>query len=168
MPLRCKGNMMIEFRSCRIFLSLLPAVILGTVLASESASATDLIILREVPPHNAIEPIPPNSPTVTVQVEQGDLIQSLLSGPRLDDDDIGAVLASPPGGTLRGGMPAVNDAVNVLDGSRDALSNVPNSGMGSFSSLNGLGGEISGQVNGAVQSGLQGLNSALGAVTGGQ
>ena len=159
---------MIEFRGCQISLSLLPAVILVTALASGSASATDLIILREVPPHNAIEPTPPNSPTITVQVEQSELIQSLLNGPKLDDDDIGAVLASPPGGTLRGGVPTVNDAVNTLDGSRDALSNVPNSGMGSFSSLNGLGGEISGQVNGAVQNGLQGLNSALGAVTGGQ
>jgi hypothetical protein len=159
---------MIEFRSCQIFLSLLPAVILVTAFASGSASATDLIILRDVPPHNAIEPTPPNSPTITVQVEQGELIQSLLSGPRLNDDDIGAVLASPPGGTLRGGVPAVNDAVNQLDGSRDALSNVPNSGMGSFSSLNGLGGDISGQVNGAVQNGLQGMSSALGAVTGGQ
>jgi hypothetical protein len=168
MPLRCKGNVMIEFRGCQISLSLLPAVILVTALASGSASATDLIILREVPPHNAIEPTPPNSPTITVQVEQSELIQSLLNGPKLDDDDIGAVLASPPGGTLRGGVPTVNDAVNTLDGSRDALSNVPNSGMGSFSSLNGLGGEISGQVNGAVQNGLQGLNSALGAVTGGQ
>jgi hypothetical protein len=159
---------MIEFCGCRLSARLFSAVIAMTAFASSNASATDLIILREVPPHNAIEPIPPNSPTVTVQVEQADLIRSLLSGPKLNDDDIGAVLASPPEGTLRGGMPTVDDAVTALDGSRDALSNVPNSGMGSFSSLNGLGGEISGQVNGAVQSGLQGLSSALGAVTGNQ
>lgn len=156
-------------RCWRTSLSLLSAVSVMTALASGSASATDLIILRDVPPHNAIEPIPPNTSTVTVQVEQGELIQSLLSGPRLSDDDFGAVLASPPGGTIGGGAPMAGDAVNALDGSRgDALSNVPNSGMGSFSSLNGIGGEISGQVNNAVQSGLNGLSSALGAATGGQ
>jgi hypothetical protein len=160
---------MSELRCCRVSLSLLPAAIVMIVLGSGSAFATDLIILREVPPHNAIEPTPPNSPTVTVQVEQGELIQSLLSGPKLSDDDFGSVLASPPGGSLGGGVPTAGDAVNALDGSRgDALSNVPNSGMGSFSSLNGIGGEISGQVNNAVQSGLQGLNSALGAATSGQ
>ena len=160
---------MSELRRCRVVLSLLPAVIVTTVLASGSAFATDLIILREVPPHNAIEPIPPNSPTVTVQVEQSELIQSLLNGNKLNDDDFGAVLASPPGGSLGGGLPTSGDAVNALDGSRgDALSNVPNSGMGSFSSLNGIGGEISGQVNNAVQSGLQGLSSSLGAATGAQ
>jgi hypothetical protein len=154
-------------RCWRASLSLLPAVIVMIALASGSAFATDLIILREVPFHNAIEPTPPNSPTVTVQTEQSELIQSLLSGPKLSDDDFGSVLASPPDGSLRGGVPLAD--VNALDGSRgDALSNVPNSGMGSFSSLNGLGGEISGQVNNAVQSGLDGLSSALGAATGGQ
>ena len=159
---------MSELRRRRLFASLILATLLFTPLASGSALATDLIILRQVPPHNAIEPIPPNSPTVTVQVEKGDLIQSLLSGPKLDDEDYGAVVASPPG---RGGVAAtINDAMGTFDGARggDALSNVPNNGMGSFSSLNGLGGEISGQVNNAVQSGLQGLSSALGAATGGQ
>ena len=157
---------MSEISCWRASLSLLGAVIAMT-LASGSAFATDLIILRHVPPHNAIEPTPPNSPTVTVQVEQSELIQSLLNGPKLSDDDFGSVLASPPDGSLRGGVPMAD--VNALDGSRgDALSNVPNSGMGSFSSLNGLGGEISGQVNNAVQSGLDGLSSALGAVKGGQ
>ena len=159
---------MIEFCGCRLSVGLLSAVLVMIACNSTNAFATDLIIYREVPPHNAIEPIPPNSPTVRVQVEQGELIRSLLSGSKLNDDDIGGVLASPPDGTLRGGVPAVDDAVTVLDGSRDALSSVPNSGMGSFSSLNGLGSEISGQVNGAVQSGLQGMSSALGAVTGGQ
>ena len=124
---------MSEIRCWRASLSLLAAVIAMTALASGSAFATDLIILREVPPHNAIEPTPPNSPTVTVQVEQSELIQSLLNGPKLSDDDFGSVLASPPGGSLRGGVPMAD--VNALDGSRgDALSNVPNSGMGSFSS----------------------------------
>lgn len=158
---------MSELRRGRLFPSLLPAMIV--MMASSNALATDLIILRDVPPHNAIEPIPPNTTTVTVQVEQGELIQSLLNGPKLSDDDFGAVLASPPDGALRGGVPSADDTVNSLDGSRgDALSNVPNSGMGSFSSLNGIGGEISGQVNNAVQSGLGGLSSALGAATGGQ
>ena len=159
---------MSKLRHCRVSPSLLPAVIaMMTALASSSAFATDLIILRDVPPHNAIEPIPPNTSTVTVQVEQAELIQSLLNGPKLSDDDFGAVLASPPGGSLGGGVPTAD--VNALDGSRgDALSNVPNSGMGSFSSLNGIGGEISGQVNNAVQSGLQGLSSALGAANSGQ
>lgn len=153
----------------RIAFGLFWAVIALAGLVSATASATDLIILRDVPPHNAIEPIPPDTATVTVKVEQGELIQSLLSGPKLSDDDFGAVLASPPGGSLGGGLPNAGDTVNSLDGSRgDALSNVPNSGMGSFSSLNGIGGEISGQVNNAVQSGLQGLSSALGAATGGQ
>ena len=158
---------MSELGRCCLFVSLTLAALVFNPLASGRALATDLIILRQVPPHNAIEPIPPNSPTVTVQVEQGELIQSLLSGPKLNDDDYGAVVASPPG---RGGVAAtVNDAVGTIDGTRgDALSNVPNSGMGSFSSLNGLGGEISGQVNNAVQTGLQGLSSALGAATGGQ
>ena len=152
---------------CRVSTGLFWGVIALMGVVPGAASATDLIILREVPFHNAIEPTPPNSPTVTVQTEQGELIRSLLSGPRLSDDDFGAVLASPPDGSLRGGVPMAD--VNALDGSRgDALSNVPNSGMGSFSSLNGLGGEISGQVNNAVQSGLDGLSSALGAATGGQ
>jgi len=168
MPLRCKGNLMIEFHGGRRSVWLFSAVLAMTAFASTGASATDVIIYREVPPHNAIEPIPPNSPTVRVQVEQAELIKSLLSGSKLNDDDIGGVLASSPGGTLRGAVPTVDDAVSTLDGSRDALSNVPNSGMGSFSSLNGLGAEISGQVNGAIQSGLQGMNSALGAVSGGQ
>lgn len=138
-----------------------------TLVASGSAFATDLIILRDVPYHNAIEKAPVGN-AVTVQVEQSELIQSLLNGNKLDDKDFGAVLASPPGGTLGGSLPT-GDAVNVLDGSRgDALSNVPNGGMGSFSSLNGIGGEISGQVNNAVQSGLQGLSSSLGAATSGQ
>jgi hypothetical protein len=136
------------------------------VLTSGGASATDLIILRDVPYHNAIEKAPPGEP-VTVQVEQSELIQSLLNGSKLDDDDFSSVLASPPGGS-NSGLPTGNDPVNAIDGSRDALSNVPNSGMGSFSSLNGIGGEISGQVNNAVQNGLQGLSSSLGAVTGGQ
>ena len=152
----------------RITPGLFWGVIAFAGLVSASASATDLIILREVPPHNAIEKSPVG-PAVTVQTEQSELIQSLLNGPKLSDDDFGAVLASPPDGALPGGVPTAGDAVNVLDGSRgDALSNVPNSGMGSFSSLNGLGGEISGQVNNAVQSGLGGLSSALGAATGGQ
>ncbi len=154
----------------RVSTSLLPAVtLLMAAMASGTALATDLIILRDVPPHNGIEPIPPNTSTVTVQVEQAELIRSLLGGNRLSEDDFGSVLASPPGGTLGGGVPNAGDAVNALDGSRgDPLSNVPNSGMGSFSSLNGIGGEISGQVNDAVQSGLGGLSSALGAATGGQ
>jgi len=151
---------------CRVSTGLFWGVIALMGVVSGAASATDLIILREVPFHNAIEKAP-EGPAVTVQTEQGELIQSLLNGPRLSDDDFGAVLASPPDGSLRGGVPMVD--VNALDGSRgDALSNVPNSGMGSFSSLNGLGGEISGQVNNAVQSGLDGLSSALGAATGGQ
>jgi hypothetical protein len=139
-----------------------------TVVGSGGAFATDLIILRDVPYHNAIEKAPVGN-AVTVQVEQSELIQSLLNGNKLDDKDFGSVLASPPGGTLGGGLPMSGDAVNALDGSRgDALSNVPNGGMGSFSSLNGIGGEISGQVNNAVQSGLQGLSSSLGAATSGQ
>jgi hypothetical protein len=168
MPLRCKGKLMSELRRRRVSTSLLPAAIALAGLVSATASATDLIILREVPPHNAIEKSPVG-PAVTVQTEQSELIQSLLNGPKLSDDDFGAVLASPPDGALRGGVPMAGDTVNALDGSRgDALSNVPNSGMGSFSSLNGIGGEISGQVNNAVQSGLGGLSSALGAATGGQ
>ena len=161
----CKGKLMSKLRRGRILPSLLPAVIV--MVASSTALATDLIILRDVPPHNAIEKSPVGE-AVTVQVEQSELIQSLLNGPKLSDDDFGAVLASPPGGALGGGVPT-GDTVNSLDGSRgDALSNVPNSGMGSFSSLNGIGGQISGQVNNAVQSGLGGLSSALGAATGGQ
>lgn len=155
-------------RRRRVPSSLLPAVILMTVVGSGGAFATDLIILRDVPYHNAIEKAPVGN-AVTVQVEQSELIQSLLNGNKLDDKDFGSVLASPPGGTLGGGLPMSGDAVNALDGSRgDALSNVPNGGMGSFSSLNGIGGEISGQVNNAVQSGLQGLSSSLGAATSGQ
>ena len=161
-----KGKMMSGLLCWRASSSLLPAVIGIIALATGSAFAADLIILRQVPFHNAIEPTPPNSPTITVQTEQSELIQSLLNGPKLSDDDFGSVLASPPDGSLPGGVPLAD--VNALDGSRDALSNVPNSGMGSFSSLNGLGGEISGQVNNAVQSGLNGLSSALGAATGGQ
>jgi hypothetical protein len=150
----------------RITLGLFWGVIALAGLVSATASATDLIILREVPYHNAIEKSP-EGPAVTVQTEQSELIQSLLNGPKLNDDDYGAVLASPPGGSLGGGVPTAD--VNALDGSRgDALSNVPNSGMGSFSSLNGIGGQISGQVNNAVQSGLQGLSSALGAANSGQ
>ena len=112
---------MIEFCGCRLSVRLLSAVLAATAFASTGASATDLIIYREVPPHNAIEPIPPNSPTVTVQVEQAELIKSLLTGSKLNDDDIGGVLASSPGGTLRGALPAVDDAVGALDGRHRGL-----------------------------------------------
>ena len=100
-----------------------------------------------------------NSPTVTVQVEQSELIQSLLTGHKLGDKDFGSVLASPP--RRNASRRRADGGCERARGSRgDALSNVPNSGMGSFSSLNGLGGEISGQVNNAIRSGLQGLSSA--------
>jgi len=163
----CKGKLLMsEFRRRGVSTSLLSAVIVLTGLASGSAFATDLIILRDVPPHSAVEPTPLGA-AVSVQVEQSDLIHQLLSGPKpLGDDEFGAVLASPPQGRI-GGMTIEGDTQNAIDGSRgDALSNVPGGGMGSFSSLNGIGGEISGQVNSAVTTGLQGLSSALGAAAG--
>jgi hypothetical protein len=154
---------------CRVTSSLFSAVIILTGLASGSAFATDIIILRDVPPHNAIEPSPVGG-VVAVPVEERDLILGLLARPKqLNDDEFGAVLASPPGGPNNGGIPLEDDTRNVIDGSRgDALSNVPGGGMGSFSSLGGIGGEISGQVNSSVANGLQGLSSSLGAVTGAQ
>jgi hypothetical protein len=169
MPFKCKGKLMSAISRRLVTSSLFSAVIILTGLASGNVFATDLIILRDVPSHSAVEPIPPGGGVVSVQVEESDLIVGLLSGPKpLNDDDFGAVVASPPGGQT-GGIPTENDTRNVIDGSRgDALSNVPGNGMGSFSSLGGIGAEISGQVNSAVTNGLQGLSSSLGAATGAQ
>jgi len=148
-------------------LSLFGALTIVAAIVPGVAFATDIIILRDVPPHNALEPLPPGyGDVVAVPTEERDLILSLVPGPKmLDDGDFGAVLASPPPNGGAGGSGLQTEVLgHPIDqaGGSQPLSNLPGGGMGSFSSLSGLGGQISGQVGGTVNSALQGLNGALG------
>jgi hypothetical protein len=126
-------------------------------MVNAPALAADIIIWREVPTRNAIEPAPPG-PYVGVPAERSDLVLSLVPGAKpLGEDEVGAVFGSPAAGSLQ---PLNETAVPLMDGSRgEAVSNLPGLGMGSFSSLGGLGGQISGQVGNAVGHALQGLGA---------
>jgi len=131
-----------------------------------AAYAAEIIIFRDVTPHNVLEPLPPGyGEKVAVPTEERDLILSLVPGPKmLGDADFGCVLASPPpsGGSPSGLQTDVlGHSIDQGNGSQP-LSNLPGGGMGSFSSLNGLGGQISGQVGGTINNALQGLSGALG------
>jgi hypothetical protein len=109
-----------------------------------------------VPTQNAIEPLNNQGPAIGVPTEDAELVQSLVPGAKLSDDQFGAVLASPPPDAPVNSQ--IEGLTQSIDGSRgDALSNLPGSGLNSFSSLGGLGGQVSGQVNDAVGHALQGL-----------
>ena len=131
------------------------------------AHAADIIIHRDVPAHNVLEqPLPPGyGDAVAIPTEERDLILSLVPGPKmLGDADIGAVIAAPPSGPTNGtGMQTdvLGHPIDAVNGSQP-LSNLPGQGMGSFGSLSGLGGSISGQVGGSISNAMQGLNGALG------
>lgn len=147
-------------------LSLFGALALFAAIVPSASYAADIIIFRDVPPHNALEPLPPGyGDVVAVPTEQRDLILSLVPGPKmLDDADFGGVLASPPpnGGSGTGLQADIlGHPIDQANGSQP-LSNLPGSGMGSFSSLSGLGGQISGQVGGTIHNAMQGLSGALG------
>jgi hypothetical protein len=154
---------MVGGNGSRILGSFLSALVILTTLGPGLAFAADIIILREIPPHNVLDAWPPG-PAVTVPADQKDLILDLVVGPKqLNDEDFGSVLASPPAGGVN--PLTTQDLVqNPIDGSRaGGLGNLPGSGMGSFSSI---GGQISGQVNSAVSNGLQGLSNSIEALTG--
>ncbi len=152
----------IQMSSLRLF----GALALSAAIVPSASYAADIIILRDVPPHNALEPLPPGyGDVVAVPTEQRDLILSLVPGPKmLGDGDFGAVLASPPpnGGSGTGFQSDIlGHPIDQANGSQP-LSNLPGGGMGSFSSLSGLGGQVSGQVGGTIHNAMQGLSGALG------
>lgn len=133
------------------------------------ASAAEIIIFRDVTPHNVLEPLPDGyGDKVAVPTEEKDLILSLVPGPKmLSDDAFGGVLASPPPGGANGSGLQTDVLGHPIDqaGGSQPLSNLPGGGMGSFSSisgLGGLGGQISGQVGGTINNALQGLSGGLG------
>jgi hypothetical protein len=141
------------------------AILVGIV--PSAANAAEIIIFRDVPTHNVLEPLPPGyGDKVAVPTEERDLILSLVPGPKmLGDGDFGAVVASPPpnGGAGASGLQSevLGHPIDGAGGSQP-LSNLPGSGMGTFSSLGGLGGQISGQVGGSIHNAMQGLGGALG------
>lgn len=141
------------------------AIVVGIVPGI--AHAADIIIHRDVPAHNVLEqPLPPNCcEFVAIPTEESELIRSLVPGPKmLGDTDMGAIIAAPPSGPTNGtGMQTdvLGHPIDAVNGSQP-LSNLPGQGMGSFGSLSGLGGSISGQVGGAIGNAMQGLNGALG------
>jgi hypothetical protein len=132
----------------------------------DAVHAADIVIVRELPTHNVLEqPLPENATIpIAIPTEETDLLLSLVPGPRLlSDGEFGAVVASPPpSGSTPFGAQTDLLSPNVEGARGDGLAAIPGSGMGSFSSLSGMGGQISGQVNGAIGSAMQGLNSALG------
>ena len=157
-----------QVNNSQTLLSMFGALTVLIGMVTTPVLATDIIILREVPASNALQPAL-NGPTVTVPADQKNLIMGLVPGPKLlDDGAFGAILASPPP-SVDGLSTLQTDVVNqTVDGSRnEPLSNLPSSGMGSFSSIGGLGGQISGQVNGAVGGALQGALGTIMQSTGG-
>jgi hypothetical protein len=140
-----------------------------SVLAAAALSPTyaaDIIILRQLPPHNVLEqPMAPNSTTVVAEpVEKSELIQSLVPNQRmLSDREFGDVMASPPPGGAGAGLHADVLGHPISGSSNDPLSSLPGQGMGSFAStLGGLGGEITNQVEGALGGAMRGISGAVG------
>jgi len=148
-------------------LSLFGALTILAGIVPSAAYAAEIIIFRDVPTHNVLEPLPPGyGSAVAVPTEDKDLILSLVPGPKLlGEGDFGDVVASPPPNGGAGAGLHTEVLGNPIDGagSGQPLSNLPGSGMGTFSSLGGLGGQVSGQVGGAIGNAMQGLSGALGA-----
>ena len=129
--------------------------------------AAEIIIFREVPTHNALEPLPPGyGNTVAVPTEEADLILSLVPGPKMLTTEILVLCWPLPRRVAVRGRRACRPRSSVIrsigPSGGQPLSNLPGSGMGSFSSLGGLGGQISGQVGGTIHNAMQGLSGALG------
>jgi hypothetical protein len=148
-------------------LSLFGALMILAGIVPSAVYAAEIIIFREVPTHNVLEPLPPGyGNTVAVPTEEAALIKSLVPGPKLlTEGDFGSVVASPPPSGGAGASGLQSDVLgHPVDGtsSGQPLSNLPGSGMGTFSSLGGLGGQISGQVGGSIHNAMQGLSGALG------
>lgn len=147
-------------------LSLFGALTVLAGIVPSAVFAAEIIIFRDVPTHNVLEPLPPGyGSAVAVPTEDKALILSLVPGPKLlGDGEFGDVVASPP---PSGGATGLHTDVlgNPIDGAGGSqpLSNLPGSGMGTFSSLGGLGGQVSGQVGSSIGNAMQGLGGALGA-----
>jgi hypothetical protein len=140
----------------------LPMLSVLAGLVSSAGSAADIVIQREVPFHNVLEKEPPGYAT-SVPASQEGLVLGAVPGAKIIGDDIfGDIVASRPSAPTEA---AQRDAVqNANDPSRgNAASNLPLAGA--FSSLGGVGGQISGEVGSAVGNGLQGLSGALGTIT---
>jgi len=137
-------------------------------VSSTPAFAADIIIYREVPPQNVLDTTVPPGPVNSVPASREDLVLGLVPGARLDDDAVAAVIAPSQAG--RGGIsPQADTVLNANDPARgDAASNLPGSGMGSFSSLGGLGERISGEVGTAIGNGLNALSNTMNTLGGGQ
>jgi hypothetical protein len=136
---------------------------------SGAAFAAEVIILRELPPHNVLEqPVPANGTgVVAVPTEQKDLVLSLVPNSKLlNDGEFGSVLASPPPNSAGQGSGTYLFGPMFSEGTR-GLSDLPNSGLGSFASGSGLGG-IGGQINDAVGQATQGIGAAINSGLGGQ
>ena len=134
----------------------LPMLSVLAGLVSSAGSAADIVILREVPFHNVLVNEPPGYAT-TVPTSREDLVLGAVPGAKIIGDDIfGDIVASRPSAQAQSEQ---LDAVqNANDPSRgNTASNLPLAGA--FSSLNGLGGQISGEVGSAVSNGLQGLGA---------
>ena len=145
----------------------LPVLIVLAVVSSTSALAADIIIYREVPEHNVLDTTVPPGPTQSVPASREDIVLGLVPGARLNDDAVAAVVApsqaGPGGPSLHSGT--IQEASDAARG--DALSNLPGSGMGSFSSLGGLGGRISDEVGSAIGNGLNALSNTMNTLSSG-
>jgi hypothetical protein len=144
---------------------LLPALSVIAGLVSSAGSAAEIVIQRDVPFHSVLEKEPPGYATSVPAAQEG-LVLSVVPGAKIIGDDVfGDIVASRPSAPTEA---AQRDAVqNANDPSRgNAAANLPLAGA--FSSLGGVGGQISGEVGSAVGNGLQGLSGALSASTGGR
>jgi len=137
----------------------LQGLIFFAAIVSTPGFAADIIILREVPEHNVFDPTYTPGPAISVPADQRELVLGLVPGAKLNDDAVDAVVAPSEKRSGLRGLPT-DAAQGAFDATRgDAVSNLPNSGLGSFSSLDGLGGQISDQVGSAVSNGLSALSN---------
>lgn len=139
----------------------LPMISVLAGLVSSAGNTADLVIQREIPLYNVLEKRPSGF-VETVPTSREDLVLGAVPGAKIVGDEVfGDIIASRPSGLAPS---AQSEALqNALDPSRgNAASNLALTG--SFSSLGGLGGQISGEVGSTVGSGLQGLGG-LSAIT---
>ena len=140
------------------------AVLLATsafVPQGSLAAESDIIVTREVPSRNAVEPAPPG-PANTVRSEHSDLVIAGTSNMKLlDESSVGAVFATPmqtnPTSALQ-----VDPALAAIDTPRGDMSPI----TPSYSSMSGLGSALTRDVGGAIGKGMGALNSAISASAG--
>ncbi len=120
------------------------------------ASAAEIVIWREVPPHSAIEPLPPGDKNA-VDTDKRDMIVKDVPGPHLlNDDQVGAVFGSSP---LNGESPVGrgDHPLTVATPDADTTASLTGSGSG----ISGLGSSVSGQVVGTVDTAMRALSGAI-------